>query len=179
MKTKKCKQCGELKPEEAFRKYYGGRKGHYNTCRTCERINSRLKYLMSKQANLTSEERTEQEQILKLYQIQRKLGLQPPNTFVQPIPTRTLVDNLLAKYEDVGDLPEWVPMDLSKWLTAELTLDPDYYLDKVYEELVRKYRPVVRIDEQTLLPIYDDRYKEVLNKILDRFYNYETEYYKK
>ena len=38
MNAKTCKQCGELKPIEQFRKYYGGRKGTYTTCKTCENI---------------------------------------------------------------------------------------------------------------------------------------------
>jgi len=37
--TKICKQSGETKPLDQFRRYYGGRKGTYKTCKFCEKIN--------------------------------------------------------------------------------------------------------------------------------------------
>ena len=40
--TKTCKQCGVIKPLEQFRNYYGGRKGTYTVCKSCEKINSRV-----------------------------------------------------------------------------------------------------------------------------------------
>jgi len=49
----------------------------------------------------------------------------------------------------------------------------------VYEELQKKYRPILRIDEETMLPVYDDTYRDVLQKILERFDKYEDEYYER
>ena len=45
MNVKICKQCGQIKPIEQYRKYYGGRKGTYKVCKSCEKINARAKYL--------------------------------------------------------------------------------------------------------------------------------------
>ena len=164
MKAKVCKQCGDMKPLDQFRPYYGGRKGTYTRCLQCERINSREKYLSKKKA-LTDAERKELDKIHQLYEAQRSCGLSPPNT-KQRISD---LDGMIKKYEQ--------PTDLSSWLTAELTRKPEYYLDTVYEELKRKYRPVVGIDQQTLLPIYNEDHHEELEQILTRFYTYEEEYY--
>jgi hypothetical protein len=67
--------------------------------------------------------------------------------------------------------------ELTDWLVAELTEDPDHYLDGVYEYLKNKFRPVIRIDEATQLPVYDETYKTVLEKVLERFNAYEDTYY--
>ena len=75
MQTQVCKQCGELKPIELFRKYYGNRRGYYKTCKVCEKINSREKYLRNK-ADLTDSESIELEKIHTLYEAQRAAGLQ-------------------------------------------------------------------------------------------------------
>ena len=56
--TKTCKQCGVIKPLEQFRNYYGGRKGTYTICKTCEKINSRVKYLEGK-SELNDKEKAE------------------------------------------------------------------------------------------------------------------------
>ena len=57
------------------------------------------------------------------------------------------------------------------------TEEPDYYLDEVYEQLRSKYRPVLRIDTATMLPVYDETHAEVLERILERFNDYEDNYY--
>lgn len=187
MNAKICKQCGELKPIEQFRKYYGGRKGHYNTCKLCEKINARAKYLKSKGDSMTFQEGAELDKIYKLYEAQRAAGLQPPREGgVRNTPLVDSLDDMIAKYKPVittepfdDSEPRFIPADLQLWLKCELTEDPDYYLDEVYEELKAKYRPQLRIDTVTMQPIYDDTYKDVLEAILDRFYKYEDEYYDK
>lgn len=185
MNAKTCKQCGELKPIEQFRKYYGGRKGHYNTCKVCEKINARYKYLNNKETQ-SSAEITELCKIEKLYEAQRKAGLQPPRKDAERNkPLVDSLDDMIAKYTDMnvvasvdaGVEHKPVPADLQLWLKCELTEEPDYYLDEIYEELKSKYRPQLSIDTQTMQPIYDDTYKEVLDKVLERFYKYEDTYW--
>lgn len=187
MVTKTCKQCGEIKPIDQYRQYYGGRKGTYTVCKACERINSRAKYLEKKGLNATVAEVDELQKIYKLYDAQRACGLQPPrresgrqNTLVDDL------DSMIANYTEqansiaavTGHLDtESLPPDLKNWLTAELTDEPDYYLDEVYEDLKAKYRPIQRIDGSTMLPVYDDTYKAALEAVLDRFNKYEDEYY--
>ena len=51
------------------------------------------------------------------------------------------------------------------------------YEDK-YEELMTQYRPVLSIGND-MQPVYDDTYKTVLERILDRFYEYEESYWDK
>lgn len=182
MNSKVCKQCGELKPIEQFRKYYGGRKGTYTTCKLCEKINSRAKYLSAKGETATADEFAELTKIYTLYDVQRKAGLQPPRSNVgSKVPIADSLDDMIAKYSgrivESDDIPDNTPAELLLWLTAELTEDPDYYLDEVYEELKTLYRPQIRIDTETMLPVHDDTYKVVLDKILERFNNYEDTYY--
>ena len=189
MNAKVCKQCGELKPIEQFRKYYGGRKGTYTICKTCEKINSRAKYLTNKGEAINYQEEAELNKIHRLWDAQRAAGLQPPH--VSPgrtIPLAESLDDMISKYEQQAEVIKDVvqsvesvdiPIELSKWLTATLTEEPEYYQDDVYEQLKRTYRPKVSIDKATMLPVYDDTYKPVLDKILERFDTYEDEYYNK
>jgi hypothetical protein len=195
MNAKICKQCGELKPIEQYRKYYGGRKGHYNTCKLCEKINARAKYLRSKGESMDYDEERELSKIEKLYEAQRAAGLQPPGKSERSKPIVDSLDDMIAKYSQTtsniipisakaivdGDVEiiKPVPADLQLWLKCDLNEDPDYYLDEVYEELKTKYRPQLRIDTATMQPVYDDTYKKVLDEVLDRFYAYEDAYYDK
>lgn len=189
MNTKTCKQCGELKPIEQFRKYYGGRKGTYKTCKQCEKINARAKYLEAKgDINRSEAEHEELLKIYRLYEAQRNAGLQPPRTEIgRRTPLADSLDDMIAKYESNPKVTEVVPevdglvvpAELQVWLTCALTEDPDYYLDEVYEELKVKFRPQLRINKDTMLPEYDDTYKQVLETILDRFNDYEDTYYDK
>jgi hypothetical protein len=185
MNAKTCKQCGELKPIEQYRKYYGGRKGHYNTCKVCEKINARYKYLNNKETQ-NSAEITELAKIEQLYEVQRRAGLQPPRKDAERNkPLVDSLDDMIAKYTDMNTIASVddgiekkpVPADLQLWLKCELTEEPDYYLDEIYEELKTKYRPQLSIDTQTMQPIYDDTYKEALDKVLERFYEYEDSYW--
>jgi hypothetical protein len=187
MATKTCKQCGESKPIEQFRKYYGGRKGNYNTCKVCEKINSREKYLVSKlnEGTITIPETDELNKIYKLWEYQASLGLRPPRHIAEKaIPLSESLDSMIARYEvaskQVAIIMPNAPMmpELAKWLVEPLTEEPDYYLDVVYENLKDKYRPQHSVDSKTMLPVYDDTYKDVLEKILARFYDYEDTYYK-
>lgn len=183
MNAKTCKQCGELKPIEQFRKYYGGRKGHYNTCKVCEKINARAKYLRSKGDTIDYAEESELSKIEKLYEVQRAAGLQPPSSGERRKPLVDSLDDMIAKYKPVtptepfDDEPVIVPADLQLWLQCDLHEEPDYYLDDVYEELKAKYRPQLSINTDTMQPVYDETYKEALDKILERFYAYEEKYW--
>lgn len=185
MEVKQCRQCGEIKPLENFRKYYGGRKGTYTTCRQCEKINSRAKYLRAKGEMMNYEEEAELSKIEQLYDAQRACGLQPPSRSNGR--STKLVDDLdgmIATYKGMAnqvseriDNVSPLPPELRKWLSADLIEDPDFYLDEIYEDLKSKFRPVVRIDQATMMPVYDDTYKETLDAILARFNDYEEKYY--
>lgn len=183
--TKTCKQCGLVKPLAQYRNYYGGRKGTYTTCRSCERINSRVKYLESKE-DLREDEETELQLVYELWDEQRKLGLRPPRTESKGRKSMTdTVSEMLNTYKGrTKDLvmPSDVevsttPPELIKWLTAELIEEPDYYLDTIYDKLKETYRPVLSIDSKTMMPVHDDTYAAVLDQILERFYDYEDEHY--
>lgn len=188
--AKICKQCGELKPESAYRKYYGGRKGTYKTCKQCEKINSRAKYLRGKE-ELSSAETEELSKIEALYEAQRAAGLQPPRELVgREKSIVDVVDDMLAKYSSQStdtsvststqsqSLPP-APHKLTKWLFEPLVETPEYYIDNVYDKLEDEFRPIQRYDATTRMPIRDDTYKDVLIQILERFYTYEKEYYSK
>lgn len=184
MNTKTCKQCGVLKPIAQFRQYYGGRKGTYNTCKVCEKINSRYKYLKAK-AFVTNVEDAEITKIEDLYKYLTAAGLQPPRNHVDGTsPLNDVIDNMLDRYKAQADgardneeaaIP--APFELHVWLTAELTEEPEYYQDEVYETLKAKYRPQLYIDTATMLPVYDSTHKLILDKILERFNMYEDNYY--
>lgn len=185
--AKTCKQCGELKPIEQFRKYYGGRKGTYTTCKTCEKINSRAKYLTNKGDKCNEVERTELAKIHALWDAQRAAGLQPPRESTgRKVPLSESLDDMISKYTQQAEVVQEVvqavkvpdiPAELSRWLTEPLTEEPEYYQDEVYEQLKAKFRPQTKIDPDTMLPVYDDTYKLVLDKVLERFDNYEDAYY--
>lgn len=186
MQTKTCRQCGELKPIEQFRSYYGGRKGTYTICKSCEKINSRAKYLEKKSA-ITEPERSELNKIYTLYDAQQACGLQPPRRGTgRHTELADNLDEMIGRYSakamelsvDAGILEvDNIPIELRTWLTTALTKEPDYYLDEVYEALKAKYRPMLRVNTDTMMPEYDDTYKAVLEAILGRFNDYEDGYY--
>lgn len=180
MNVKKCRQCGELKPLSQYRQYYGGRKGCYTICKQCEKVNSRLKYLEAKE-ELTELERIERDKILQLYEVQRAAGLRPPQRGKRQTDDALDLDAMISKYAPItkSELSMVAaPAELRKWLTCELTEEPDVYIDDVYEELIKTYRPVLSIDKETMAPVYDESNKDVLDAILKRFYDYEDTYYK-
>lgn len=192
MDTKICKQCGKLKPLSNFRHYYGGRQGTYKTCLDCERINTREKYLRrkSEEDRISDKEREELESIHVLYTVQRSAGLQPPRSR-HDSSTLELVHSMLDQYAAAertaaeaalsSDMvipgSDNVPDELKIWLNKKLTKEPEYYQDIVYEKLREKYRPIIEIDKSTMLPVYDDTYRFVLDAILKRFDDYEDKYY--
>lgn len=167
MVTKSCRQCGEIKPIAQYRPYYGGRKGTYTTCKLCEKINSREKYLRSK-VELTSDESDELDKIHLLWDAQTKAGLRPPRSNRS---RPASLDAMIEKYQSAAG-PQ-------KWLTEPLTREPEYYQEEVYFALREKYRPILYVDKSTMLPVYDDTHLELLNKIADRFDEYEDTYYDK
>lgn len=188
MDVKTCKQCGELKPISQFRKYYGGRKGHYTMCKQCERINSREKYLTAKGESMTWQEEGELDKIHKLWEYQRSLGLQPPTKQTRRTSLADDLDGMLDKYKGMTeqltgvkgiDQLEFtdVPPALLSWCFAPLDQEPDYYLDEVYDKLCDTYRPCIGIDKESMMPQYDNKYKAILDKILERFNDYEDTYY--
>lgn len=171
MEVKKCRQCGDIKPIELFRPSYTG-SGTYTICRSCERINSRAKYLRGKGSRATEADKEELDRIIQLYELQRKCGLKPPKM--------RSVEGRKKSFEDALEryraMAEAGPEELQFWLKAELTDVPEYYLDTVYEKLKDKYMPKIGLTAD-LLPVYDTRYMAILNKILDRFNAYEDKYY--
>jgi len=189
MEVKTCKQCGEIKPLAQFRKYYGGRKGTYKMCKSCERVNSREKYLRAKGECMNWSEETELRKIHELYECQRRMGLQPPTRQERHTTITEELDDMLDKYKGMAaqvaevtkqetlDAMAGAPQELIKWLLEPLTQEPDYYMDEVYEKLVDTYRPCTGIDKATMMPVYDNKYKVILDKILERFTDYEDTYY--
>lgn len=75
-----------------------------------------------------------------------------------------------------------IPADLKRWLDTSIDdfvaagFTPDYLQEVVYEALKAKYRPQIGTDPVTMLPMYDDTYKTVLNEILRKFDDYEDQY---
>lgn len=181
-RVRPCKQCGELKTEINYRQYYrrtaAGTKatGRYRVCLQCERINNRYKYL-AKKHDQSPAELSEMQKILDLYAILRERGLAPPGTIDTDAPLD--IDAEIQKHKRELErertlVPEAVPQELLKWLEEDLSgYEPEYLQDVVAEELLKKYRPQLGVDSVTLKPIYDDKYRDVVNKILKRFDDYE------
>lgn len=177
----KCKQCGEVKGLALFRPYYN-RDGYYKQCKDCERINQRHKYL-SKKESVPEQEYAELQQIEELYELQRSLGLKPPrkrSTEGESIATSIVEKQMEAlrqkKKLDI-ELTDETPDELIKWVKEELTgYHPDE-LEKVMFDLVDRYRPQIGFDDVAERPIYDDRHKEIIDKIQARFDDYEEEFY--
>lgn len=97
MDTKTCTHCGETKPLSSFRHYYGKCKGSYRYCKTCEKINTRYRYLVGKGANITDVERQELAKITKLYDARAAAGLETPLHKREYGGATELVDQLLDK----------------------------------------------------------------------------------
>lgn len=191
MTQQRCKQCGDVKPTSEFRKYYrNNSNGHYKVCLSCETINSRFKYLQSKAKRdvATESDMTQLRSIHELYDVLRKHGLCPPE--FGRLATGGIVSNrLITEQLDrlQGTRPATIvvderpvtsesgtPAELDEWLTKDLTsYEPEYLQDEIFEQLQATYRPQVGINSATLLPEYDDTYREILNAILKRFDEYE------
>lgn len=185
--TRKCKQCGHVKSLELFRQYYGrgANKGkrsqsRYRTCKQCESINTKYKYLCKK-PELTEEESTMRDKIEQLYEVQRSLGYKPPGSDPTPRDASVIVDSLLDEYktkepEVPEDMPNDMPDELRYWLNRDfLEISPDD-LQEEFDEVEARYKPIIGLsDDKT--PIYDTTHKVVLDKIQDRIYDYEESYW--
>ena len=136
-----CKQCGLEKDDKNFRQLYG-KNGSYRICLECESINSRLKYLLHKEqvGTITDDEIKEIETIEDLYERQRAMGLKPPRRRGTASST---VDRLVGIYN----------AEAQKWLTAELTEKPEYYIDEVFVVL-RQYLSYFRRITERMIYIY-------------------------
>lgn len=184
-KLRKCKQCGDLKNIDQFRKYYNS-SGYYKVCKTCESINSRYNYLVRKQrlGTTTSLEEEEITKIDELYELLRARGLNPPRRRNEYSSAIDAVEEIMAKklqeVEDIKsiapDIPLEAPPELIKWLEEELQgYDPEE-LEDVSDMLWEKYRPQTGVDKE-FKPIYDDKFKDVLTRIQERFDTYTDEFY--
>lgn len=194
-----CKQCGTIKSDDNYRPYHHNKAKRYNVCLGCEKINSRCKYLVRKEVNntITDKEATELSTIRELYDVLDAKGLRAPKigqgrdasmlddvTALLELHKKDIVqakattESLGINLKDDQPLPLSIPEELTRWLTGPLDgYTPETLQDEVYDELCEKYRPKKYIDPVSLLPVYDDTYKPVLDKILDRFDEYETDYY--
>jgi hypothetical protein len=186
--VRKCKQCGEVKQlsSDFFRPYYGkNARGFYRVCKTCESINNRYKYLTGKGDAATQADLEEIKRIEELYDTLRELGLEPPRYGARTSSTvYSVVEELLKrKQQQVANRKEQleeigveadIPTELAEWLSKPLTEEPEYY-ENVYFKLREKYMPVIGVNPDTT-PKYDETYKEILDRILERFDDYEDNY---
>ena len=100
METKKCTHCGEHKPVDQFRRYYGGRKGTYRYCKSCERLITRYRYLVGKDSAATQQECEELAKLRKLFDLRHELGLETPlREHRAEVRTSDLLDEQLEKAE--------------------------------------------------------------------------------
>lgn len=189
---KRCQQCGEIRPIDEFRQYYNRNKtkepGRYRTCKQCEALNQRYKYLTSKfnKNAITEEESAEREQIEQIYDMLREAGLKPPGYTSLQSPKESITHNMLEvamkrRAEAMADAErqdeDETPPELLEWLDKDLdSYKPEYLLETVYEDLKERYMPAVGTNPD-LSERRDERYRNILNRILERFYDYEDTYW--
>ncbi len=203
--VKRCVQCGLLQEADAFRKYTYSRtnntEGRYRICRKCEAINTAYRHAKQWESehpmpsfdDIDTAQKMH-EVVVKtevLYATLEKRGLRVPTVKVSArhdAATLDAIDSIMSFYkEDVlvqpvemsasevpDELQHWLDEDSQIWKDNDIA--PEYLQETVYESLKAKYRPQIGVDKQSYLPIYDDTYKSVLNKILRRFDDYEEEY---
>mgnify|MGYP000980877160 CR=1 FL=1 len=199
--VKRCVQCGILKDADGFRKYTYSKanntEGTYRICRTCEAINAAYRraqqYLKENSySDINGDVYCRMQEIVTnseaLYETLKERGLRvPAKRPIQqvakedPLASITkLMDFYVEEPTTTVDMPvENVPDELQKWLTMSTAewkdagISPEYLQETVYESLKAKYRPQTGVNKETFMPMYDDTYKEVLNKILHRFDDYE------
>lgn len=192
-------------PEQFRKYYGKGRKSNYKTCLDCEKINTRYKYLVTKIRKNSSpefwldceviakilrpDEVEELGKIEQLYELLKSKGLKPPAfDSGRKCGTGSKLNEILdmhkAEVEKVTEvakvvdmpLPNDTPTELLEWLTKDLSqFEPEHLQDVVAEELQKKYRPKIGVDPVHLTPMYDDKYRAVLNKIQQRFDAFEDE----
>lgn len=178
--VRKCKQCGEVKSLTQYREYYGNLKGHYKFCKECERLNQRLKYLRNK-PNLSPDETEELNQIEQLHDLQRSLGLEPPRRRKGDSAVTSIIQKQMeaakAKQKFEVEMTDETPAELLKWLNEELSAFHPDELESIADRLWETYRPIIGVDEETGDQKFDDRHKDVLSKVQERFDAYEEEFY--
>lgn len=191
-----------LKEETCFRPYTHSRgksePSRYRICRDCESINTTYRRAREQldKGGLSPVECSQLSEtvskISRLYAALEAKGLQVPEYGVKKKKSaaETAVDKLLAFYgqqpqeqarqstvdipmeiDIPDDLKVWLEQDVNEWI--EKGLSPEYLQETVYESLKAKYRPQLGYDSERGLPIYDDTFKDVLNRILKRFDDYE------
>ena len=180
MTYKICRQCGKNLPVSMFRAYGQGRKGTHRRCKSCESLNLRFKYLKRKHT-LSDKELKEVDSIIEIYKELKSFGYEVPTDSI------SVSDRLIEYKQHIEDIKDTtvrkhsvdteVPSELLYWLTAPLIdKPPEYYIDIVYEKLQDKYAPFTNYNADTSLPERSPVYKEQLNAILERFYEYEDTY---
>ena len=100
MSTKICAYCGEEKPIEAFRNYYNCKTGTYTYCRSCEKIETRRKYLKRKGENITPVQQEELDKIEQLYSLRVANGLAAPGRKRAVNTVSKLLDEQLAMLQE-------------------------------------------------------------------------------
>lgn len=181
--VQKCKQCGDVKSLTLFRKYYGNVKGHYRFCKDCEKLNQRLKYLRRK-VDKTEAEVLEAQQIESLHDLQRSIGLEPPRKRADGETDKSYTQSLIerqmeaakAKQKFEVEMSDETPPELLRWLNEELSAYHPDELEKTMDRLVDTYRPQTGLDDDMNIQ-YDERHRDILNKIQDRFDAHEEEFY--
>lgn len=102
----------------------------------------------------------------------------PVSAVQQPSDAATQAPSEATVPVDTTDVPE----GLQQWLTGsfdewyEKLFTPEYLNESVYPTLKSAYRKEIGWNAVTLTPEYDDTYKDVLNRISDRFWDYEDWY---
>jgi hypothetical protein len=165
-----------VKNPTQFRQYYGGRKGYYKRCKVCEKVNNRWKYLSNKSDSdkeLTEAESNELSQIMQLFDLLERRGLEPPTAAANRFDLAAEIARQQRLLEnDVEVHPDNLPPELTSWLNRDLEGMTPEHLEEVYDDLQAKYRPRIGFDAQ-LRPLHDDTYRKVLIEILARFDEHE------
>ena len=115
----------------------------------------------------------------RLESLMQRYGANIPVAAVQqPSDAATQAPSEAMLPVDTTDVPE----GLQQWLTGsfdewyEKLFTPEYLNESVYPTLKSAYRKEIGWNAVTLTPEYDDTYKDVLNRISDRFWDYEDWY---
>jgi hypothetical protein len=185
---KKCKQCGTIKSENLFREYYGrgAQKGtrtgnRYKTCKDCETVNSRLKYLLKKDI-LTESEQLDVDNIYELYTLLRAAGLRPPTDEKKEKPVATLITDMIAAASSIQPVVKVVlddgevPDELQTWLTKSFEGQDPEAIEEELEDLEDKYRPLV-ISHGSQIPVRDHKYESIFIDLDRKLEDYKAVYY--
>lgn len=176
--------------------------GRFSICRSCENINSRYKRLneQSKFSNVVdyAAQQAELSRIEELYKMLESRGFHTPlsrqtrDGAPEESTTKKAIDNLMSFYSAQPancskkspaptETKVEVPKELNQWLAEDTTvwrekeISPEFLQETIYESLKAKYRPQIGMDQEMFIPIYDDTYKDILQRILRKFDDYEEE----